>query len=294
MITKLTKKLIKVLAIAKRAISVQAVLRQLENSVDDDIRKIGSAINFIRKNKNWSIEEEGIFEEIRKIRTTYLNSQEKIKIEDYGAGNSNEQRSVEQMSNGISEISSVAKICKSSSSPEKWGKLIFKLIRNLGPVNCLELGTCLGISAAFQLAALKLNEKNGKLTTIEGAKELAFISDKTLKALNHPEYIVMNGKFKDVLPKFLPGYMPFDFVFIDGHHDKIATHEYFDMIYPFLTEKAVVIFDDINWSKGMQIVWKEIYNDQRIKMSFDLYKWGICLIDKTAFVDKMKCYKLVV
>ncbi|MDF1551028.1 MAG: class I SAM-dependent methyltransferase, partial [Bacteroidales bacterium] len=136
--------------------------------------------------------------------------------------------------------------------------------------------------------------KDGKLTTIEGAKELAFISDKTLKELNHPGYVVMNGKFKDVLPKFLPGSMPFDFVFIDGHHDKVATLEYFNIIYPYLSKKAVVIFDDINWSKGMQIVWKEIYNDQRIKMSFDLYKWGICLIDKTAFVDKMKCYKLVV
>lgn len=294
MIIKLTKKLNKALTIGTRSLTAQIVIRQLENNVDEDIRKIASTINFIRKKKNWSIKEESIFKEIRNIRNTYLESHEKIKIEDYGAGDSEEKRSAQQMNDGVSEISSVAKICKSSSSPEKWGKLIFKLIRNLGPVNCLELGTCLGISAAYQLAAIKLNEKDGKLTTIEGAGELARISGITLQSFDYPGYTVLNGRFKDVLVSLLPATPPFDFVFIDGHHDKIATHEYFDMIYPFLTEKAVVIFDDINWSKGMQIVWKEIYNDQRIKMSFDLYKWGICLIDKTAFVDKMKCYKLVV
>ena len=52
------------------------------------------------------------------------------------------------------------------------------------------------------------------------------------------------------------------------------------MVYPFLANNAVVIFDDINWSTGMQNAWDQIKKDSKTYHSFELKKWGISLIDK--------------
>ena len=89
------------------------------------------------------------------------------------------------------------------------------------------------------------------------------------------------GRFKDVLAGILSNEQLFDLVFIDGHHDKKATKEYFEQLYPFLSDNSILIFDDINWSEGMKQAWQEIHNDERIHCSFDLNKWGICIVDKS-------------
>src|SRR5215207_7343847 len=41
-----------------------------------------------------------------------------------------------------------AKVSKSGRS----GQLLFRLVREFAPASCLELGTCIGVSAAFQAA----------------------------------------------------------------------------------------------------------------------------------------------
>src|SRR5215204_1409803 len=55
-----------------------------------------------------------------------------------------------------------AKVSKSGRS----GQLLFRLVREFAPTSCLELGTCIGVSAAFQAAALELNGA-GHLLTLE-------------------------------------------------------------------------------------------------------------------------------
>ncbi|HPI44341.1 MAG TPA: class I SAM-dependent methyltransferase, partial [Tenuifilaceae bacterium] len=102
------------------------------------------------------------------------------------------------------------------------------------------------------------------------------------------------GKFKDVLPIILPTIGTVDFVFIDGHHDRFATKEYFETIFPYLSEKSIVIFDDIDWSKGMGEFWDEMNHDSRVKFSFDLFRWGVCFIDKHNSESRTQSYKIIV
>ncbi|HPV57261.1 MAG TPA: class I SAM-dependent methyltransferase, partial [Tenuifilaceae bacterium] len=85
-----------------------------------------------------------------------------------------------------------------------------------------------------------------------------------------------------------------DFVFIDGHHDRFATKEYFETIFPYLSEKSIVIFDDIDWSKGMGEFWDEMNHDSRVKFSFDLFRWGVCFIDKHNSESRTQSYKIIV
>ncbi|MDO5972154.1 class I SAM-dependent methyltransferase [Flavivirga aquimarina] len=267
----------------KYLIKTKFTLKELKKNSDNDIRIMGSVIDFIISDNSWTEEEKAALNEVDKLEKKYLKSSETIENVDYGAGSSNSKKSQQNIKEGNITIQKVSDIHKIASSNKKWGKLIFKIIRAHKPTNCLELGTSLGVSAAYQILALKLNH-NGNLTTIEGSKERAKIANESLKNLQYKDYKVVNGKFYDILPEVLDKNELIDLVFIDGHHDETATQKYFELLYPFLSDKSILIFDDINWSNGMKSVWKNIYKDNRINVSFDLYQWGICLVNK----DKKK------
>jgi predicted O-methyltransferase YrrM len=71
-----------------------------------------------------------------------------------------------------------------------------------------------------------------------------------------------------------------DYLFIDGHHKLKPTLNYFEQCLPFLSEKAVIVMDDINWSDEMREAWKKLQQHPRVTVSMDLFMLGILLIDK--------------
>lgn len=292
MIKKVINKIEGLIEVKKSKIQTKPVLRQLESSNSVDVKKLVKAFNFFVNQETWTKEEIAAFDKINKLRRRYFTSTEIINLTDYGAGDSYASRTKEEMHEGVSKKISVSEVYKVASTPDKWGELIFNLIREFKPENCLELGTCLGVSAAYQISALRLNGK-GRFITIEGSRELAQLADNNLKNLDCDNYTIHVGRFMEVLPNVLSINEPIDFAFIDGHHDKVATQEYYELLYPFLSEHAVVIFDDINWSEGMNEVWKYLYlNGQGIEVAFDLYKWGICVVNKNSTADQKQYYKV--
>ncbi len=55
---------------------------------------------------------------------------------------------------------------------------------------------------------------------------------------------------------------------------------YFKQVLPYLSDPAVIVFDDISWSPGMRKAWTEIENDEHVSASIDLNNIGIVVIDK--------------
>lgn len=274
----------------KRQSITRLKLMELKKNNDIDVQRMASVIDFIIYDNRWSKEEKIILKEVDKIEKKYLSSTETIKIIDFGAGLGKTERSQKEQEKGVESVAKISDLHKIASSKKMWGKLMFKIIREFKPTNCLELGTNLGISASYQILGLKLNG-SGRLTTIEGSKEQAKIANESLKNLKYPEYSVLVGKFSEILPDILDKNKLIDFAFIDGHHDMIATKEYFELLYPFLSKKTILIFDDINYSSGMKSAWKHISNDSRVNISFDLYYWGFCFIkkeEKLAIKNKFK------
>ena len=45
-------------------------------------------------------------------------------------------------------------------------------------------------------------------------------------------------------------------------------------------ESSIFVFDDINWSPDMQKIWKEIYLNAEVKLSFDFFYFGIVFFRK--------------
>lgn len=143
----------------------------------------------------------------------------------------------------------------------------------------------MGISASFQAAALKLNGM-GKIVTLEGAESLAVLAKEHFHVLGLDNVSVVAGRFQDTLKDILDTCVSVNYAFIDGHHDENATLAYFKQIIPFLSGRALLIFDDISWSAGMKRAWNTIKADERIKISVDLKQVGVCIIDNEILARK--------
>jgi len=217
-------------------------------------------------------------EPIEVLRNRLKLNQEWVSFRDYGAGSPNADRSADEMRRGVIKRVPLAELVDSSKD-RLWALLLFEIIREFRRECCLELGTCLGISAAYQGVALALNGK-GKLLTIEGAPEVAGLARSHLDELRVDTVEVLDGRFDDVLPTVLREGVEFDYAFIDGHHDEEATGRYFEMILPHLSEDAVVVVDDIRWSRGMFRAWNRILNDPAVGTVFDFGDVGVLVLDR--------------
>ena len=104
--------------------------------------------------------------------------------------------------------------------------------------------TSLGITASYQAAALTLNQL-GRLITLEGDKTMASLACKHFQLLGLSNTSVVVGRFQNTLNRVLNEYGPIDYVFVDADKDGKTVLQYFDQIYPFLSRRAVIFFDDI-------------------------------------------------
>jgi predicted O-methyltransferase YrrM len=258
--------------------SAKQALKQLASQEDITLKAIGLTLqeSLIR---DLSSEEQEAIRLIEKRRSLLLKSRREIDVLDYGAGSSISKRTREEMERGIQSAEQVADITE-ASLPQFSAIILFKLIRKLKPVSCIELGASVGISAAYQASALKINGK-GTIVTLEGSPEIADIAIETFDSLGFTNASVITGPFHKTLNDVLEVSNPVDFVFNDGHHDHNAVISYFNQVMPFLSDDAVIVLDDISWSPGMKKAWALIEEDERVAASIDLHTTGIALVKKS-------------
>lgn len=170
-----------------------------------------------------------------------------------------------------------------ASKPDFWALLLFKIVRHLKPQSCIELGTCVGISASYQATALKLNGY-GSIKTLEGSPEIAKIAGETLSDMEAENAEIVTGPIHKTFLQVLNSCQPIDCLFNDGHHDHDHDHDavlqYIEEANPFLSSEAVIIVDDITWSTGMKKAWNKIEDDKLVYASLDLGSIGIALVNK--------------
>lgn len=198
---------------------------------------------------------------IEKVRTQLLSNKSSITLQDFGAGS----QSLQGTQRRICDIAS------SSLSPKKYAQLLFRLIRYTKPSNILEMGTSLGISGAY----MSLGHPHARCISLEGSAEIARVAQQTTLQCNCSHIDIRIGQFSQTLLQALEDLGTVDFVFVDGNHQKDATIEYFETIFPYCNEHTILVFDDIYWSQGMLEAWQHIIADTRVRISIDLCKLGI-------------------
>ncbi len=125
--------------------------------------------------------------------------------------------------------------------PRKTAVLINTFIKMMGIKNALEIGTSNGYSGIWIAKALK--HTGGKLTTIEYYDKRQSVAIENFKKCGVNDIVrPLQGSACEVLES-LDSDEKFDFVFIDANKREYV--KYFELVKPHLTEKALIVADNI-------------------------------------------------
>lgn len=171
---------------------------------------------------------------------------------------------------------SISHIANHSLTSVRHARRLFRLARFLNANTMLELGTSLGLTAAY----LALARPGAQVITLEGCPELSRIARQNCKKLGIPDVEVVTGPFSETLTPALRQLGKADLIYIDGNHQEEAVTGYFEQCLDFITNDTVVVFDDIRHSEGMEEAWNKICRHERVKISLDLFFSGWILFRK--------------
>lgn len=125
--------------------------------------------------------------------------------------------------------------------PRKTGVLMNTFIKMMNIQSALEIGTSNGYSGIWLGKALK--ETGGHLTTIEFYEKRQSVAIENFKICGIDDVITpIQGSACDIIRSFEED-KKFDFVFIDANKREYV--EYFHLIKPHLTNKALIVADNI-------------------------------------------------
>ena len=167
---------------------------------------------------------------------------------------------------------SVSDRYRKTTISDDYGKILASTCLYLNAKNFLELGTSLGVSAAYLVSArptikgVTLDSNIHAISRSQGLFNTIF---------PHHQVEFKNGTFKDTLPKVLQAGNEYDFVFIDGDHHYESAIDYVSHIKSFLSENAVIVLDDIRWSRGMFKAWKELIYLPEFNYTIDFGRIGL-------------------
>jgi predicted O-methyltransferase YrrM len=198
----------------------------------------------------------------------YLKSNDNIlNVLDLGAGSKNTNNSKR----------SIKSIAKNAGISQKFGQLLSLLIQEFECETVIELGTSLGIGSSY----LALN-KTAQVFTVEGCPNISGFTQDNLKGYANLSFFV--GEFSSQLNDVLKLSGKPDLVYIDGNHTYKGTIDYFNFFIKNANSNAILVFDDIHWSSGMEKAWTEIIQTNEVRLSLDLFRMGIVFLDKR--IDK--------
>jgi predicted O-methyltransferase YrrM len=170
---------------------------------------------------------------------------------------------------------SIRRACKVSKDPRS-ATFLHLLVREFKPLRAIELGTNVGISAAYQAAALKLNGR-GALMTLEASPYRLRLAKRLHAEVGLDNIQYRLGSFTETLAGALKDFGPVGYAFIDGHHQYQPTLDYFEMIWKHAVDRAVIVLDDIRWSEDMKRAWRRIQTDARVAIAIDFHSVGVCI-----------------
>lgn len=210
--------------------------------------------------------DEKIITQYSEFRNDLKKSNQIINITDFGAGS----RIFKDNQRKVSDL--VAKV----SISKKYGCLLNRLVHHLKISYVLELGTSVGLGTV----AMCIQNKNVQIDTIEGCSEILNIAKSQFKKNKLDKQInTFNGDFGKILPQ-LTSNKKYDMIYFDGNHQKEQTLAYFKECLKAKHNDSLFIFDDIYWSDGMEEAWQEIKNHPEVKVTVDLFQWGLVFFRK--------------
>ncbi len=204
------------------------------------------------------------FVAIEKVRQKLLLDQTEVTIDDLGAKSPH-------FKNAKRALSQVA---QTSLSTAAYCRLYNRIIHYIDAKQILELGTSMGI------ATLYLAQKNNAhITTFEGNTSAINVALTHFEFFNAQNIELIEGNIDSTLSDYLLNGTKINFVLMDANHRYEATMRYFNLICKRISEKGIIVLDDIHYSKEMSRAWRELSRHQLVYGSVDLFRCGILFFD---------------
>jgi predicted O-methyltransferase YrrM len=180
---------------------------------------------------------------------------------------------------GAQRLAAAWETCRWTSLPPVWGRFLFRLVAELGPRSCLELGTGLGLSALYQGAALELRG-TGELATMD-THPAARIAERGFERLGLERRVRLEfGEIDETLDELLGRIGPVDYALLDADHSEEATLRHFEAVLPHLSGGAVVLLDDITQTDEMRRAWAAIASNERVAVAAGLRRMGMVVLSE--------------
>jgi predicted O-methyltransferase YrrM len=202
------------------------------------------------------------FRVIESKRREWIHSKETITRKDFGAGSSFQQKQDEER---------ISRIAKRSLSLPFQCRFMSRLAAFMQPRQIVELGTSLGISAAY----LSIGAPNAQMDTVEGDPEVAGIAKKMFESLQLRNIKVYNCTFDEYASQHHPSLEKIDLLFLDGDHRLEATIANYQALKAHFHTGTIVVIDDIYWSRDMTDCWKLLMASPEVTQSVDCFHFGL-------------------
>lgn len=194
---------------------------------------------------------------VERIRQNLLRDTSKVYVNDFGTGTSGERR--------------VRDIARRSLKSPRDAKLLYRLAARTNPVNIIELGTSLGVTALY----FAQSDTRRPVYTLEGAPQVAAIARSLFGKYRQTHVRLVEGRIEDTLPGVLDEVSEIGLLFMDANHTGEATLAYFNACLPKITDRTVTVIDDIHASPSMEEAWRRVTAHPRAHACIDLFSMGI-------------------
>ena len=202
------------------------------------------------------------YQTLRAIRKQLLSDNTTITLSGFGTG--------------AARTTTTCDIVKNSATKQKYAELLFRIVNNANAQYILELGTNVGLTTMHLAAA----NSQVEVITLEGEDTLCQLAEKNFKQHNFSNISLVKGNITKTLPETLANLPKLDVVFFDANHTYEATINYFEQCLSKAHSNTIFIFDDIHWSKEMELAWNQIKQHEKIRVDLDLFQMGITLFNQ--------------
>lgn len=132
---------------------------------------------------------------------------------------------------------------------EKTNRLLFRLVNRMQPGVIIDAGDC-------SLSALYLQHAKKDAGYLSMSSLPDFFPEKTDKA---------------------------DFLYLHKYADVKFVREVLSSFLPRAHSKSLFVIEGIHYSREMKALWRNVLEDERVSLTFDLYDLGILFFDKRKF-----------
>lgn len=204
------------------------------------------------------------FRDIEAVRQKLLASTTEIEVVDLGAPSHYFTGSKRPLS----------QVAATSASPVNHARLLYRLATYLQATLLVELGTSVGMTTLYLSRV-----PNARVITFEGNPQLIDVAKTHVELFQATNIQIVEGQLDETLHRFLQQPAKIHLALLDANHRYEPTVRYFNLLMKRMTEKGVVVIDDIYRSEEMARAWQELKSHELVYGSVDLFTCGILFLD---------------